>query len=129
MSIHSCFNSPDISLQYVHRKFPENVECLKFLVKISSDLGLKEAGEYAMELKKAERARELKESRISSSRSGSRIGSSRTNNSRNGSAVRTTIIRYSYWLHFKWNFAPPVNRGGPFCNKAKMGFRCAKFCR
>ena len=39
----------------VHRKFPENIECLKFLVKLSSDMGLKEAGEYAMELKKAER--------------------------------------------------------------------------
>ena len=62
------------------------MECLKFLVKISSDLGLKEAGEYALELKKAERARELKESRISSSRSGSRMGSSQRN-SRNGSAV------------------------------------------
>ena len=74
------------SFQFVHRKFPENVECLKFLVKISSDLGLKEAGEYALELKKAERARELKESRISSSRSGSRMGSSQRN-SRNGSAV------------------------------------------
>ena len=39
----------------VHRKFPENIECLKFLVKLSSDMGLKEAGEYAMELKKAEK--------------------------------------------------------------------------
>ena len=39
----------------MHRKFPENIECLKFLVKLSSDMGLKEAGEYAMELKKAER--------------------------------------------------------------------------
>ena len=39
----------------VHRKFPDNIECLKFLVKLSSDMGLKEAGEYAMELKKAEK--------------------------------------------------------------------------
>ena len=68
------------------------MECLKFLVKISSDLGLKEAGEYALELKKAERARELKESRISSSRSGSRMGSSQRN-SRNGSAVSEESFR------------------------------------
>ena len=39
----------------VHRRFPDNIECLKFLVKLSSDMGLKEAGEYAMELKKAEK--------------------------------------------------------------------------
>ena len=73
----------------VHRRFPENVECLKFLVgvyssnsrqlyfvpqdlpqiqlsdagdpqvKLCSDMGLKEAGEFALELKKAERAKEV----------------------------------------------------------------------
>ena len=31
----------------IHRRFPENVECLKFLVKLSSDMGLKEANSYA----------------------------------------------------------------------------------
>ena len=79
--------------QYIHRRFPENIECLKFLVKISNDLGLKEANEYALELKKAERAREVRDNRVSSSRPGSRIGSSRAsannNNSRTGSAVST----------------------------------------
>jgi intraflagellar transport protein 88 len=34
---------------------------LKFLVRICSDLGLKEAQEYATKLKKAEKAKELKE--------------------------------------------------------------------
>jgi len=43
----------------IHRRFPENVECLKFLVKISSDMGLKEAATYAQELKKAERAKQV----------------------------------------------------------------------
>ena len=65
----------------VHRRFPDNVECLKFLVrplsltrnhdytkiykifntqvKLCSDMGLKEAGEFALELKKAERAKEV----------------------------------------------------------------------
>ena len=63
------------------------------MVKISNDLGLKEANEYALELKKAERAREVRDNRVSSSRPGSRIGSSRAsannNNSRTGSAVST----------------------------------------
>ncbi len=74
-----------------HRKFPENVECLKFLVKLSSDLGLKqEATAYAQELKKAERARSVREQRAASSRPGSRRSSSRTsmNSVRIGSSVR-----------------------------------------
>ena len=47
--------------QAIHKRFPENIECLKFLVRLCSDLGLKEAQTYASELKKAERAKELKE--------------------------------------------------------------------
>ena len=43
----------------VHRRFPENVECLKFLVKLASDMGLREAQDYALELKKAERSKEV----------------------------------------------------------------------
>ena len=71
----------------VHRKFPENIECLKFLVKLSSDMGLKEAGEYAMSLKKAERSRDMAEQRAMSSRPGSRRSASQ--GSRSGSAVST----------------------------------------
>ena len=43
-------------------------------MRLSSDLGLKEAGEYALELKKAERAQEQRENRAAS---GSRPGSRR----------------------------------------------------
>lgn len=70
----------------IHRKFPENTECLKFLVRLCTDLGLQEAAEYAIKLKKAEKAKELKEQRVASntSRPGSRHSSSRT--SRDGSA-------------------------------------------
>ena len=76
----------------IHRKFPDNIECLKFLVKICSDMGLKEAMDYAQELKKAERAKDLRE-RASSSRPGSRRSSSRASNlSRNGSALRYGFI-------------------------------------
>ena len=53
---------------FYHRRFPENVECLKFLVKLSSDLGLREASQYAQELKKAERARVARDQRAESSR-------------------------------------------------------------
>lgn len=47
--------------QDIHNKFPDNIECLKFLVRLCSDLGLKEAQMYATELKKAEKAKELKD--------------------------------------------------------------------
>ncbi|KXJ23694.1 intraflagellar transport protein 88 homolog [Exaiptasia diaphana] len=65
----------------IHHKFPENVECLKFLVRICTDLGLKDVQEYAQKLKKAEKARELKQQRASS-------GSSRKGSGRGGSASR-----------------------------------------
>ncbi|KAL5010279.1 hypothetical protein ScPMuIL_012584 [Solemya velum] len=60
--------------KHIHKKFPDNVECLKFLVRICSDLGLKEAQEYATKLKKAEKAKELKDQRATS---GTRRGSGR----------------------------------------------------
>lgn len=47
--------------QDIYNKFPDNIECLKFLIRLCSDLGLKEAQMYAAELKKAEKAKELKE--------------------------------------------------------------------
>ncbi|XP_076068805.1 intraflagellar transport protein 88-like protein nompB isoform X2 [Oratosquilla oratoria] len=70
----------------IHRRFPENIECLKLLFRLSTDLGLKEAADYALELKKAERAQEVRETRAASgSRPGSRRSSSRA--SRSGSAI------------------------------------------
>ncbi|GFY44727.1 intraflagellar transport protein 88 homolog [Trichonephila inaurata madagascariensis] len=70
----------------IHRKFPDDVECLRFLVRLCTDLGLKEATEYSNKLKKAEKAKEVKTQRTASSgsRPGSRRSSSRT--SRDGSA-------------------------------------------
>ncbi|PNF32805.1 hypothetical protein B7P43_G04474 [Cryptotermes secundus] len=62
----------------IHVRFPDNIECLKFLIRLCSDLGIKEAAEYALELKKAEKAKEVRE-RIGSSRPGSlRSGSGRS---------------------------------------------------
>ena len=86
----------------IHRRFPENVECLKFLVKLSSDMGLREAQEYAMELKKAEKAREIRDQRANSSNSrpGSRRSSSRTsmNSMRTGSGVSKLSQKDLYGL-------------------------------
>jgi len=39
----------------IHVKFPDDVDCLKFLVKLCSDLRLKEVQEYSLKLKKAEK--------------------------------------------------------------------------
>ena len=43
----------------IHRTFPDDVEALRFLVRICTDRGLPEAREYMAELQKIERAKEL----------------------------------------------------------------------
>ncbi|KFO57063.1 Intraflagellar transport protein 88, partial [Corvus brachyrhynchos] len=58
----------------IHRKFPENVECLRFLVRLCTDMGLKEVQEYITKLKKAEKLKEIREQRIKSGRDGSARG-------------------------------------------------------
>ncbi|XP_060050713.1 intraflagellar transport protein 88 homolog isoform X4 [Erinaceus europaeus] len=68
----------------IHRKFPENVECLRFLVRLCTDIGLKEVQEYATKLKRLEKIKEMREQRIKSGRDGS--GGSRTSSRREGSA-------------------------------------------
>lgn len=45
----------------IHYRFPDNTECLKFLVRICSDLRLPEAQEYANKLKKAEKMKEVQQ--------------------------------------------------------------------
>ncbi|KAM5335166.1 intraflagellar transport protein 88 homolog isoform 4-T4 [Glossophaga mutica] len=55
----------------IHRKFPENVECLRFLVRLCTDIGLKEVQEYATKLKRLEKKKEIREQRIKSGRDGS----------------------------------------------------------
>nr|XP_057939068.1 intraflagellar transport protein 88 homolog isoform X3 [Doryrhamphus excisus] len=58
----------------IHRKFPENVECLRFLVRLSQDMGLQEVQDYATKLKKVEKMKELREQRVRSAREGSARG-------------------------------------------------------
>lgn len=48
----------------IHVKFPDNIECLKFLVRICTDLGIPDAQEYANQLKKAEKMKEVQQAVI-----------------------------------------------------------------
>lgn len=57
--------------QEIHRQFPENVECLRFLVRLCNDMGMREAQDYILELKKIEKSKEVRE-RVNSSRPNSR---------------------------------------------------------
>ncbi|KAI9106153.1 hypothetical protein DFS34DRAFT_574330 [Phlyctochytrium arcticum] len=59
----------------VHERFPDNVECLRFLVRICTDLGLKQVHEYAEKLTRVERA---KEQRAAATGASETSGSSRT---------------------------------------------------
>uniref|UniRef100_A0A8C9WFQ6 Intraflagellar transport protein 88 homolog n=1 Tax=Scleropages formosus TaxID=113540 RepID=A0A8C9WFQ6_SCLFO len=45
----------------IHRKFPENIECLRFLVRLCTDMDLKEVQDYATKLKKVEKMKEMRE--------------------------------------------------------------------
>ena len=80
-SCHRRIGNYQLALQMykdINEQFPENTECLKFLVHMCTDLGLKEGAEYAARLKRAERAKELKQQRELSGKrggSGSREGS------------------------------------------------------
>lgn len=55
----------------IHSKFPENAECLRFIVRLCTDMGLNEVQDYATKLKKVEKMKELREQRVKSSREGS----------------------------------------------------------
>nr|XP_021520655.1 intraflagellar transport protein 88 homolog [Aotus nancymaae] len=75
-----------------HRKFPESVECLHFLVRLCTNLGLKDAQEYARKLKRLEKMKEIREQRMKSGRDGSggsrgkREGSASSDSGQNCSA-------------------------------------------
>ncbi|KYO44884.1 intraflagellar transport protein 88 homolog isoform X2 [Alligator mississippiensis] len=58
----------------IHRKFPENVECLRFLVRLCTDMGLKEVQEFVTKLKRVEKLKEMREQRVKSGRDGSARG-------------------------------------------------------
>ncbi|CAL8240475.1 unnamed protein product [Merluccius merluccius] len=55
----------------IHHKFPENIECLRFLVRLCTDMGMKEVQDYATKMKKVEKMKEIREQRVRSGREGS----------------------------------------------------------
>ncbi|XP_056283557.1 intraflagellar transport protein 88 homolog [Pseudoliparis swirei] len=71
----------------IHCKFTDNMECLRFLVRLCTDMGLKEVQEYATKLKKAEKMKEIREQR---GKSGSARG---RREGREGSAGSTDSSR------------------------------------
>eukprot|EP01137_Pigoraptor_chileana_P011552 Opistho-2@62617 len=74
----------------IHQRFPDNIECLRFLVRICTDRGMKEVHEYVAKLRKAEKAKEVKESqqRQQGSAGESRKPQSSAGPNRGGSANR-----------------------------------------
>ncbi|CAI4226801.1 unnamed protein product [Auanema sp. JU1783] len=56
----------------INRKFPENIECLKFLVRLCTDLGMPDAADFGEKLKKVERVNALRIQRESDSSHGKR---------------------------------------------------------
>ncbi|KAI6182319.1 hypothetical protein M3Y97_00367200 [Aphelenchoides bicaudatus] len=57
----------------IHRRFPNNIECLKFLVQLCHDLRLPEKKEYEDKLKKIERVNQLRMQRESDSSQNRRL--------------------------------------------------------
>lgn len=55
--------------QSIHQQFPEDEECLRFLIQLCSELGMRETQDYIAELKKMEKTKEVRD-RVSSSRPG-----------------------------------------------------------
>ncbi|KAK0425986.1 hypothetical protein QR680_009488 [Steinernema hermaphroditum] len=56
----------------IHKKFPENIECIKFLVRICTDLGMPEAKEYVEKLSRTEKIQMLRQQRETDSSQGKR---------------------------------------------------------
>ncbi|EGD80416.1 hypothetical protein PTSG_11061 [Salpingoeca rosetta] len=82
----------------IHTLFPENIECLKFLIRLCTDMGLPEVQDYAVALKKAEQAKERRERAASgrgSARRSGRRGSRQASGKRQRSGHRAREERRS----------------------------------
>lgn len=76
-----------LALQYyikTHNSFPDNMECLKFLIRLCNDLELPEGHDYMEKLKKIEKAREMHQR--TNLRTASRTSKRSATSSREGSA-------------------------------------------
>ncbi|KAK6730670.1 hypothetical protein RB195_007255 [Necator americanus] len=91
----------------IHKKFPANIECLKFLVRITTDLGMPESKEYMEKLGKAERVRQLKMQRESDSSQGKRHSAHSAHSlppPQGGSGERPTSLNSLRMSSAKFNF-------------------------
>lgn len=71
----------------IHTKFPDDIECLKFIVRISSGLQLRDSDEWREKLEKAEKAKELREAQAESAdRRGRRAGRTRSGRASSGAS-------------------------------------------
>ena len=64
----------------IHADFPENVECLRFLVRLCTDMGLSDVQDFATRLKRVEKSKEANDQRKTSAeerKSSARSGSGR----------------------------------------------------
>uniref|UniRef100_W5MY78 Intraflagellar transport protein 88 homolog n=1 Tax=Lepisosteus oculatus TaxID=7918 RepID=W5MY78_LEPOC len=95
----------------IHRKFPENVECLRFLVRLCTDMGLKEVQDYATKLKKVEKMKEIREQRVKSGRESSARGR------REGSAGSASA--HSSVTAIKRTNVLPENRHSPLLEQVR----------
>ncbi|MFH4976663.1 hypothetical protein AB6A40_003372 [Gnathostoma spinigerum] len=87
----------------IHQRFPQNIECLKFLVRICMDLGMPEAKTYMEKLSRAEKVKQLRMQRESDSSQGKRSASTASAHSlppttshggpRSRSGIRTSSAR------------------------------------
>ncbi|KAM8854965.1 intraflagellar transport protein 88 homolog isoform 1-T1 [Spinachia spinachia] len=91
----------------IHRKFPENVECLRFLVRLCTDMGLQDVQEYATKLKKAEKMKEVREQRVKAGREGSARS---RREGREGSAGESDVTVATGQIWSMWS--PEVLRRG-----------------
>uniref|UniRef100_A0AAQ4PF08 Intraflagellar transport 88 homolog n=1 Tax=Gasterosteus aculeatus aculeatus TaxID=481459 RepID=A0AAQ4PF08_GASAC len=82
----------------IHRRFPENVECLRFLVRLCTDMGLKDVQEYATKLKKAEKMKEIREQRVKAGREGSARSRREGREGSAGESVVTIATEVPLWL-------------------------------
>ena len=89
----------------IHKRFPENLDCLRFMVRLCNDLGLKEAQDYSLILRKAEKSMEAKRQRELSSGSGKSSGGS-SGSRGHGSVTSSTTNRTRL----------QVSAGGNYCN-------------
>ncbi|XP_037395409.1 intraflagellar transport protein 88 homolog isoform X6 [Pygocentrus nattereri] len=95
----------------IHRKFPENVECLRFLVRLCTDMGLKEVQDYATKLKKVEKMKEIREQRVKSGRESSARGRREGSASSGGSPNPIHMPPYKPSVsHSETNHSPALER-------------------